>query len=75
MGVLLSYYLLLTVGEALGKKAVLPPGIALWLPNIILGIVGVYLFERTRQEKPFFTRPVWKRRSTPKQAWLPAVRP
>ena len=75
MGVLLTYYLLLTVGEALGKKAVLPPGIALWLPNIILGIVGVYLFERARQEKPFFTRPVWKRRSTPKQAWLPVVRP
>lgn len=76
MAVLLTYYLLLTVGEALGKKAVLPPGIALWLPNIILGGVGVYLFERAWQEKPFFTRPVWKRSSIPKpEAWLPVARP
>ena len=76
MGVLFTYYLLLTVGEALGKKAVLPPGIALWLPNIILGIVGVYLFERTRQEKPFFKNLVWKRSSVPKpEAWLPIARP
>lgn len=76
LGVLFTYYLLLTVGEALGKKAVLPPGIALWLPNIILGIAGVYLFERARQEKPFFKRPVWKRNSVPKpEAWLPVVRP
>ncbi len=76
MGVLFTYYLLLTVGEALGKKAVLPPGIALWLPNIILGIVGAYLFERAWQEKPFFKCPVWKRSSVPKpESWLPAARP
>ena len=76
MAVLFTYYLLLTVGEALGKKAVLPPGIALWLPNIILGIVGLYLFERARQEKPFFKCPIWKRSSVPKpEAWLPIARP
>jgi lipopolysaccharide export system permease protein len=59
LGVLFTYYLLLTVGEALGKKAVLPPAIALWLPNIVLGMVGIYLFQRARQERPLFTPQAW----------------
>ena len=59
LGVLFAYYLLLTVGEALGKKAVLPPSIALWLPNLVLGMVGLYSFRRARQERPFFTPWAW----------------
>ncbi len=59
LGVLFAYYLLLTVGEALGKKEVLPPPIALWLPNIVLGMAGLYLFQRARQERPFFTPRAW----------------
>jgi lipopolysaccharide export system permease protein len=51
--VILCYYLLLTVGEALGKKGGLPPVWALWLPNLALGGVGGFLFLTTAQEKKF----------------------
>ena len=49
--IIVAYYVLLTVGETLGKKGSLPPVIALWLPNLILGTVGVVLFRRAAQEK------------------------
>jgi lipopolysaccharide export system permease protein len=54
LGVILCYYLLLTVGETLGKKGGLPPAFALWLPNIVLGSVGLFLFHQTAKEKRFF---------------------
>jgi lipopolysaccharide export system permease protein len=44
LGVILCYYFLLTVGEALGKKGGLPPALALWLPNLVLGSTGLILF-------------------------------
>lgn len=72
--ILLTYYLLLTVGEALGKKAVLPPAIALWLPNIVLGMAGGYLFQRALQERPFLTFSALHHKPVPKpKAWLPTT--
>jgi lipopolysaccharide export system permease protein len=53
LGVILCYYLLLTVGEALGKKGGLPPAVALWLPNLVLGGIGLFLFLRTAEENGF----------------------
>jgi len=47
LAVILSYYLLLTVGEALGKKGGLPPVMALWLPNFVLGSIGIFFFIST----------------------------
>ncbi len=52
LGIILFYYVLLTAGETLGKRGVLPPALALWAPNVILGGVGVFLFLRVWQEKP-----------------------
>jgi lipopolysaccharide export system permease protein len=43
----------LTVGEALGKKGGLPPAVALWLPNLVLGGIGLFLFLRTAEENGF----------------------
>lgn len=50
LGIILCYYLLLTVGEALGKKGGLPPAIALWLPNLVLGSTGLVLFIHIAKE-------------------------
>jgi lipopolysaccharide export system permease protein len=50
LGVILLYYLLLTVGEALGKKGNMPPLLALWLPNLVLGSIGLVLFQKAAQE-------------------------
>lgn len=59
LGVLLAYYLLLTIGETLGEKGVLPVAIALWLPNGVLGSIGLWLSWRAAQEKPLLAFPPW----------------
>ncbi len=50
--IILIYYVLLTSGETLGRRGVLPPALALWAPNIILGGAGAFLFLRVWREKP-----------------------
>lgn len=44
--IVLIYYLLLILSEALSLKEYLLPQIALWIPNIILGIIGAVLTYR-----------------------------
>jgi len=51
IGVLLLYYILLSIGKTLGQKAVLPPAVAMWLPNIIFIASGTYLFRKTADEQ------------------------
>jgi lipopolysaccharide export system permease protein len=50
LGLIFLYYLLLTLGESLGQRGVLPPGIAMWLPNILLSGLAVMLFIRAARE-------------------------
>lgn len=40
----LLYYLLLVAGEALGNRGQLHPALAMWMPNFLLGTVGISLF-------------------------------
>lgn len=47
------YYLLITVGEALGDKGKIPPILAMWGPDFILGGLGAYALTRTAREAPF----------------------
>jgi lipopolysaccharide export system permease protein len=62
LGIIFVYYILLTVGETLGKKGVLPAVISLWLPNITLGSVGLLLFQRAAREMRFFPPLSWRSR-------------
>lgn len=41
--ILFVYYALLSIGRALGKNAIINPFIAAWLPNFIIGGLGVLL--------------------------------
>ena len=41
LGLVLVYYLLLQVGQDTGRSGVLPPGFAIWLPNLVIGLLGV----------------------------------
>jgi len=50
---LLVYYGLLSMGKALGEREILPPAVALWLPNIVVGLVGIRLFQKALKESPF----------------------
>jgi lipopolysaccharide export system permease protein len=45
------YYLFLSLAFSLGEKGLLKPIIGLWLPNLIVGGIGVYLFWITSKEK------------------------
>jgi lipopolysaccharide export system permease protein len=45
------YYILLVGGEELCERGSLYPSIAMWLPNIVIGIAGLYLFYKIIYEK------------------------
>ena len=49
---LLAYYALLSVGAALGENGKVPPQLAPWLPNLVVGLAAAYLFARTLTETP-----------------------
>jgi lipopolysaccharide export system permease protein len=67
LGLIFLYYLLLTLGESLGQRGVLPAGIALWLPNVLLSGLAVMLFIRAAGETTV-TQPARVNR------WLQALR-
>ena len=46
------YYALLSLGKALGDKGILHPLVALWLPNIIVGLISLHLFRKAMRESP-----------------------
>ncbi len=52
VAVILLYYVLLTFGESIGKRGVLPPAISVWMPNIVIGAAGVYIFIKSANESP-----------------------
>lgn len=48
----LFYYLLLSIGTTFGESGHYPPLIGMWMPNLILGGLGLYLLVRSAREKP-----------------------
>ena len=50
--VILSYFALMTVAEVVGKKGILPPPLAVWSPNLIMGSLAAFLLLRGAQERP-----------------------
>lgn len=49
---LMTYYALLSLGKALGDKGILPPWVALWLPNMVVSVIAVQLFFKAVKESP-----------------------
>ncbi|MCG9128437.1 LptF/LptG family permease [Candidatus Poribacteria bacterium] len=41
LGVILLYYLLLQVGQNTGMTGLFHPALAMWLPNIVIGAIGI----------------------------------
>jgi lipopolysaccharide export system permease protein len=50
LGLILLYYLLLTLGESMAQRGVLPAGIAMWLPNVLLTALAMPLFVGAARE-------------------------
>ena len=67
--VIFAYYILLSTGQGLAEQGRVPPLVGLWLPNGILGALGVGLFRRAGREHPVaagewltrLTMPLWHR--------------
>ena len=52
--IVVADYILLLTGQALGREGRVPPIIALWLPNILIGGLGIYLLNRiSKDTMPF----------------------
>ena len=47
----LIYYLLLSFGLVFGETGAYPPVIGMWVPNYIMGGLGLYLLFRTANER------------------------
>ena len=44
--IILAYYIIYSLGFALGINSVISPIIAAWMPNILVGLVSIYLLNR-----------------------------
>jgi lipopolysaccharide export system permease protein len=49
---LVIYYALLSLGKALGERGAFHPFIALWFPNIVIGVISLHLFRKALYESP-----------------------
>jgi lipopolysaccharide export system permease protein len=49
----LFYYLLLSVGSVFGETGTYPPVIGMWVPNIVMGGLGLYLLIKTAKDNHF----------------------
>ena len=52
IGILLLYYIALSAFKTLGEKAILPPWLSCWSPNLVFLALAVYLFYKTAAEEP-----------------------
>lgn len=50
--IVLFYYFGLTLGENIGDYGRIPPWLAMWAPNIIVGAIALYLLRATLKERP-----------------------
>lgn len=49
---LLVYYALLSTGKTMGEREILPVALALWLPNVVVGLIAIHLFRKALKETP-----------------------
>ena len=64
LAVILVYYLLLQIGQSTGLNGLISPGVAMWLPNIVVGLLGIALSIRVMGEGMLRTRRDRKRQLT-----------
>jgi LPS export ABC transporter permease LptF/LPS export ABC transporter permease LptG len=50
--IVLFYYVCLTLGETIGDRGRIPPWLAMWGPNLIVGALALYLLRANLKERP-----------------------
>ena len=48
----LFYYLMLSAGWVFGETGSYPPVIGMWVPNLVVGAIGLFLLVRNAKERP-----------------------
>ncbi len=48
----LLYYIMLSAGWVFGEAGIYPPLIGMWVPNIVMGGIGMFLLTRAVKERP-----------------------
>jgi lipopolysaccharide export system permease protein len=58
IGVIISYFVLMSVGKNLGRQGLLPTSLAMWLPNLFFLLLGVtvFWFAATERTLPLLDR-------------------
>jgi lipopolysaccharide export system permease protein len=51
--VVLVYYLMLTGAVTVAREEMLPAGVAMWIPDVLLALFAALLFKRVSSERPF----------------------
>jgi lipopolysaccharide export system permease protein len=60
--VALGYYMLIVGGEGLGDRGRIPEALAMWLPNVLVGLAGLALFARAARGPAGLGMLRWRRR-------------
>ncbi len=53
IGIFLTYYIMLSAGRTFGYNGMISPFFAVWTPNLLCIILGVYLWTKLHRETPF----------------------
>ena len=51
IGVILVYYIMMSVGKTLAQKGIVHPALTVWAPDILFLLLGAYLFRKTDLEQ------------------------
>jgi lipopolysaccharide export system permease protein len=51
LAIIFAYYILLSLGQGFAEQGAVPPVVGLWLPNAVLGTLGIALFRRAAREQ------------------------
>ena len=57
VGVFMAYYICLAAVRSLSESALVPPVLAVWIPNVFLVVAFTYLFRRVSKEQPLDVSP------------------
>lgn len=49
--ILMLYYIVMSAGKTIAEKEILPPGLAVWLPNALFIALGIYLLQLAAAER------------------------
>lgn len=56
LAVVAAYWIFLTMGENAAGAGDMSPWLAMWLPNLVLGALGLYLLQRRNADRPLLGR-------------------